>query len=178
MSGFRKIVSLTAAAGAALGAERAAALTTVSFDIPANAPQQSPIFIGGAINAQYGYGGAAFKTASTFVPYGSSLTGSLVTTPGIDANDIYGFNSVEILSQSGATLATDVYLRLKFDVAGESQLGYASFNTAGTLTAISYQAAPAAVPEPAAWTMLVTGFGAAGAALRRRRREARLAVAA
>lgn len=37
---------------------------------------------------------------------------------------------------------------------------------------------PGGVPEPAAWTMMIAGFGLAGAAMRRRRRAARLAVGA
>lgn len=177
MSNLGRIMSVTAAAGAALAADRAAALTTVTFNIAAGEPV-TPITIGGNLDPQYSYGGAAFKTASVFQPLGTAQVGSLVSTPGIAAGDSYSANGAVILPDSSATFQVDQYLRLKFDVAGESQLGYASFNTAGTLTAISYQAAPAAVPEPAAWTMLVTGFGAAGAALRRRRREARLAVAA
>lgn len=46
----------------------------------------------------------------------------------------------------------------------------------------TYQAAfaigPAAVPEPAAWAMMLAGFGAVGGAMRARRRAVRLARAA
>jgi hypothetical protein len=40
-----------------------------------------------------------------------------------------------------------------------------------SLTAPTLFAAPAAVPEPGTWVMLVLGFGAIGAAIRRRRRD-------
>lgn len=36
---------------------------------------------------------------------------------------------------------------------------------------ITYTAAPTAVPEPASWALMITGFGLAGATLRRRGRE-------
>jgi hypothetical protein len=36
---------------------------------------------------------------------------------------------------------------------------------------------PGAVPEPATWAMMIAGFGVAGGALRRRRREERVAIA-
>ncbi len=176
MSGFSKVATFAAFTGAALGADRAAALTTINLNIAATDADTS-IFLGNVIEAQYSYGGAAFKTASIFRRYGTAEIGSLSSTPGIDADDTYTSLPATILPDDASTLANDSYLRLRFVAEGETQLGYAAFNTAGTLTAISYKAA-AAVPEPAAWAMLVTGFGAAGAAMRRRRREERLALAA
>ncbi len=157
-----------------ISSDRAAALTTVTFNIPATA-SVTPFLLGSIGSPQYSYGGAAFKQASLFTPNGSALIGSASALPGIDANDSYTASSQAILFEAGATLPANVFYRLKFDADGQSQLGYAAFDTAGTLTSVSYQAA---VPEPAAWAMLVVGFGASGAALRRRRRQQRLTQAA
>ncbi|MGI4878086.1 MAG: PEPxxWA-CTERM sorting domain-containing protein [Janthinobacterium lividum] len=48
--------------------------------------------------------------------------------------------------------------------------GWASFDDAGVR--ITVEGATAAVPEPAAWALMLTGFGLTGAALRRRPRTA------
>ncbi|MFZ4689948.1 MAG: PEPxxWA-CTERM sorting domain-containing protein [Polymorphobacter sp.] len=170
-----KVAALAAIAGATFGAERAAALTKVNFSIAAT-DSLSDVVLGGG-PAQYQYGGATFKTASTLVPLGNAQIGSLSSIAGIGANDVYDSNVRDILTNSNVTLPNDVFLHLKFDVAGQNQFGFAAFNTAGTLTSVSYKPA-SQVPEPAAWAMLITGFGAVGAALRRRRREARLGLAA
>lgn len=83
------------------------------------------------------------------------------------------------------------YLGLIFDINGVKQVGSARFlpndgsaitlqsnavtGTGPVLADIEYRVA--AVPEPAEWAMLVVGLGAAGAALRRRRRQVAVAAA-
>ena len=58
--------------------------------------------------------------------------------------------------------------------AGESIVPF-SYNQDGALVAGSGNAPLNGVPEPAAWTMMLTGFFAVGAGLRSRRRVASLA---
>jgi hypothetical protein len=47
--------------------------------------------------------------------------------------------------------------------------GQGSDNSAGVYAKFWLESMPSAVPEPATWAMMITGFGLAGAALRRRR---------
>lgn len=54
---------------------------------------------------------------------------------------------------------------------------YAGFSIVGVPDGVAPPGGPAAVPEPAAWAMMVAGFGAVGGAMRRRTTR-RLAVAA
>ena len=57
---------------------------------------------------------------------------------------------------------------------------YAADNPPGELTILKQVriiAAPGAVPEPATWAMMLMGFGAAGFAMRRRRRQGETALA-
>jgi len=70
--------------------------------------------------------------------------------------------------------STPSVLGLRFDLGKGLLYGYADF--AGTmLHGFRYETTPgvgvniSAVPEPAAWTLMITGFGVAGTALRRRR---------
>jgi hypothetical protein len=57
---------------------------------------------------------------------------------------------------------------------GNASVGIA--NTAGTITRFTGQALAGAVPEPASWAFMITGFGMVGGAMRRRS-GAKLAVA-
>ena len=156
MSDITKFVSLAAVAGTGLAADSAAAVTTVQVNILAT-DTVSDVVIGGT--TQYRYGGAGFKTASQLTPVGGALIGGRSSVPGVVSSDLYTANPVTILQDSGTTFAQDQYYHLKFDIGPETQLGYAHFGTTGTLLTVNYQAAT--VPEPASWTMLVTGFGAA-----------------
>ena len=60
-----------------------------------------------------------------------------------------------------------------YSLANSTQ-NYVTTNVTTTATAV---AAPAGVPEPATWTMMIGGFGAAGAATRRRRLAGRVRFA-
>lgn len=68
---------------------------------------------------------------------------------------------------AGFTTAYRYFTNGAFAAAATYQ---ASVGTAATLTVAP--AAPAGVPEPATWAMLIGGLGATGTALRRRRRVA------
>jgi hypothetical protein len=63
--------------------------------------------------------------------------------------------------------------------AGTYTLSFAGLSGAIDRTAFidSVSLNAAAVPEPAAWGMLIGGFGFAGAAMRRRRSQGALSVA-
>jgi hypothetical protein len=69
------------------------------------------------------------------------------------------------------------YLHLGFKVDGIDYIGAAKF-VGLSLDSIEYEAVPgaSAVPEPASWAMLIAGFGLTGAAMRRRRAAAQLAL--
>lgn len=96
---------------------------------------------------------AAFPTA-TPIPY-SLVAGDLALRYTVGSDSFFG------------------YARLN----GDSTLDFAFENTANTaIVAGSAITGPggisAAIPEPAAWALLLTGFGLAGASLRRRRTKA------
>lgn len=81
-------------------------------------------------------------------------------------------------------LTTDGYYGLYFTAGGSSSggpvpieaaptqyTGYALVDRGGThISEIEFQAVSSAVPEPESWALMLLGFGAAGAALRQRRR--------
>jgi hypothetical protein len=55
---------------------------------------------------------------------------------------------------------------------GPLQSSNTSLNFDANVTYVTGDAAPGAVPEPASWALMISGFGLAGAALRRRRSAA------
>ncbi len=65
------------------------------------------------------------------------------------------------------------YLGLRFTADGATRYGTASFGDDATLLSIT---TGAAVPEPAVWVELVTGFALAGAGLRAARRRRTVAA--
>ena len=66
----------------------------------------------------------------------------------------------------GTTHYQDVYV---FDAATDTVSAYVNdFGTGGTNYAFRNDS-PGGVPEPASWALMISGFGLAGAALRRRR---------
>lgn len=75
-----------------------------------------------------------------------------------------------IYAQGGGTLSfTNLFATGSFQLSGPATVNSIS---------VSYQVNDsAAVPEPAAWALMITGFGGAGVMIRRRGRGARLAQA-
>ena len=58
---------------------------------------------------------------------------------------------------------------------GDSQPGGVIFDQQGNL--LDNDVVTSGVPEPASWTLMIAGFGLAGLAMRRRRKEGVLAAA-
>lgn len=152
------------------------------------------ITIGANATAQYTYKTSVKKagvederTVGLLQVNGNSLTTWFPTTTKI----VPGAGDGTVKNAYIENTSDTQYLGLIFDINGVKQVGVARFlpNTGTAITLASNAAgvgpiladveyAVAAVPEPAEWAMLVTGLGAAGAALRRRRRKQALAVAA
>ena len=95
----------------------------------------------------------------------NSVTFSTDFAPGSDA--------IEINFTAGNTDETTFYYfsPKAFGVDGVYNQDAGAFFNNATLTV-------SGVPEPASWAMMISGFGLAGAALRRTRNERRIAVAA
>lgn len=75
------------------------------------------------------------------------------------------------------------YIDFKFEYGTDPAVGSLAFFPDGSLGIISYDISgssnsSSAVPEPASWTLLMAGVGAAAAVRRRLRRNERLATAA
>ena len=84
-----------------------------------------------------------------------------------------GTTFADFVSQAGSTGISYVTLDLDGGYAGAQQLLVSEFNVNGNI-----YGAPAAVPEPATWAMMLFGFGAIGWQMRRQRKPVRLARAA
>lgn len=79
-------------------------------------------------------------------------------------------------NQSNPSTYAGVTGRVTYDTGGQSLITSAQFGSTG-FDAFEIDSLAAAVPEPAAWAMMVIGFGLAGAALRTRRRKVTFAAA-
>lgn len=92
---------------------------------------------------------------------GTMVGGELVSVSGFDlfASDSCG------PSNFSATTSRFAYTDTLCDFDGFVDVAYA-----GTKVSLSFIQGNGAVPEPAAWAMLVLGFGGAGALMRRRKR--------
>ncbi len=100
-------------------------------------------------------------------------------------------NNAGTLTTVGA-LGRNLGGRTSFDISGSDNfvysgstlyrvdLGTGALTTIGNTSSVLYGIAiqqTAAVPEPATWAMMVAGFGALGATMRRRRRDPRITYA-
>lgn len=116
-----------------------------SLSVTGSSLRQIPSPIGGLANDSF-YFGSNFA-AGTEIPFGLDQPWA----PGAGAGRS-GFNHFAANAGRG------------FDFA---------YNIGGTVTSVrvaeAVATAPSAAPEPASWALLITGFGAAGAMLRRRR---------
>jgi hypothetical protein len=163
------IVGLTGVSSAAY----ASPPTTVYFDIP-DSSEYTDITLAGASSPQYYYGN---------YNYGSSKKGTKGQLNGYGtaevSNDSFSTPSFPSVNDSDLGTAVKVskneslddsnYFHLVFqDGVGDTDVGYVYFDNSGTLTSITYEAAP--VPEPDAWALLIAGSGLMGGVLRGRRR--------
>ncbi|WP_375399056.1 PEPxxWA-CTERM sorting domain-containing protein [uncultured Sphingomonas sp.] len=149
--------------------------------------------------ASFQYGNAQAGGPQALTTYNSLLANySLIATGGLCAGPCSGMTSgmtmidpttftldFDLAAGSVFTLASWLYADDVSDGAVDffntAKVTGVSVSTGGTLSSASgaltalpgggygYPAAVAGVPEPAAWTMMITGFGLIGGALRRRR---------
>jgi len=117
-------------------------------------------------------------------------TGGLVRSTNANAGTYVTTNLMGIAYES-LGLQLDNAQAVGFDISGNTGRGYFNFNNdlyridlnSGTPTLLGAAGggniiglAAGAVPEPASWAMLITGFGLVGAMRRRQRRPARAAA--
>jgi hypothetical protein len=169
------------AAGGAAGAASAADATTVILDWAPTQAIQDISLEGGPAQFYYGFdtsqqktflgtNGSALLRQPVFpkplggFEGGDFSPGSVKT--GMQTTDGPGGSLVYYPKNTG-------FIDLKFTAHGEAFRGYADIASDATLHSITYSAG---VPEPAAWTLMIGGFGLAGAALRQRRRQVPLSA--
>lgn len=105
-------------------------------------------------------------------------------TPFTEADSVLSFKNPTLYfvgSPGGINAGTHEY-GLSFDPALASQTGIAHYNEdgspgilTGTAAIVRVAASPSGVPEPTSWAMMLVGFGAIAAAIRRRRKTPGLA---
>jgi len=143
------------------------------------------------------HSGVAAPPPGTTSQYASVLGGGTLTltTPEITQLSIYmgspdDYNSITFyyagggsetltgLQLAGGAFSGDqsVGRRMTYDFGGQ-KVTSVQFTSSGNSFEFDNIATTSAVPEPATWAMMITGFGMAGAAMRRRRRTAALAYA-
>ena len=127
-------------------------------------------------------GGAAVRTVFGRPSTDFTNRGTVV----YDQNTLGGFGSFPTLTSVPFTNGEN-FLGLRVTSGGQDFYGFA-FTTDSTFNGFAFETLPgvgitattdfaAAVPEPGAWALLILGFGAVGAGLRRRAPKARVAVA-
>ncbi len=179
MNGAKYAMAMLAAGGAVGAAAQASAATTVNLDIPYIQPFTKITLVGS--HPQFGYGHPFNSLETDFDAYGSAEINSFPfpTDPGLPgAGQTYNSQSVKTASFSCGGPCDTGYFQLKFDnSAGDHYVGTAYVDNVATLETITYDKAPFAVPEPDAWALLIVGFGATGAVMRRNRRRSQAAMA-
>ena len=160
---------VTAAAGAALSLSAPASAATLVFDFSTNepfvggdvkftleaeAPLPSGVFIQASDLKAFSPGVARVRfeeACFTFVPGATSSVACDIVE--VFVNTSFGTTQVTRILQDGAL----------------SQVGrYTNVNPNRIAASMVVSAAAAGVPEPATWGLMILGFGATGAALRRR----------
>lgn len=185
MSGLKYALGMLALGGVAGGATAASAATTINYEPSLGF---SSLTFEGALNPQYNY--SATETKTWLMPQDGGYTGLITDEAGMPAaNEVFTTNDVKFnrspiippdsfrgaLGATADAVANDTYVHLAFNANGGSFIGYARYDENFDLRSITYEAGDfrvAGVPEPASWAMLITGFGLAGAAVRRRRQLA------
>ena len=174
MSKTRYLAVPVAAAAATVGAGQAeaAVLITQNFSglTVANDTDRFEINIGGNSTAQYVFRGGSNGKAFLSQNDGLSEVGDYSAVASIDSSGSYSNEA-----KTGGNGYTDGYFHLRFALNGTTTYGYAAISAEGyRLDSITYEAP---VPEPTTWALMILGFGATGAALRRRRQSAGLVSA-
>lgn len=166
------------AAGGAVGATSDAAAKTVVLDIPGTQDFTDILLEGGPAQFYYGFDTNVQKTY--LGAYGDSLLAQPPLPFGTGGYSNQRVKTAYYVSFGGppkykttGAPGQDEFVALKFSANSDPFHGYADIRGDGSLHSISYAAGDTgAVPEPAAWALLIAGFGLTGAALRRSRQAA------
>ena len=160
----------------------------VTVDYTATPGVATSINIVGDSTAEYLFrGGSTSLTANTLE--GKVLSGNTV---GAVSATPYFPTATSAGQLKNQNVVTDGYYGLFFTAATAGEpvpaagglaptqySGYALVDRGGThISQIEFQSVSAAVPEPESWALMLLGFGAAGAALRQRRRTLAAVTAA
>jgi len=164
MSKTKYLAVPAAAVAATAGAGQADATALITQDFGYTAAYESynvfDVNIGNNATTQYRFGDdkASFLESNDgFSQVAPSPGSQAVGTP----NETF---------KDGVGSLSDGYYHLRFDLDGLTRYGYATVSNGGTtLDSVTY-----AVPEPSSWALMILGFGATGAAMRRRRQPSAL----
>ena len=178
---MRKLLSTTAAM-AVLGLSSApafAAPTISGFDIPSESMTfSSNVVCGGPISCLFN------DVFNFFTPAGYQLVSVSLSTTGVNGNNLAGDIDFSGGDLNGSDLDFTGDLPLGGSVVEFGALGATAINAAPNALTLAGTAwtngsysgtlsfAKVAVPEPAAWMMMLLGFGLVGGMLRSRRQSA------
>ena len=187
MSKLKFALAMLAAGGAAGVASEAAAARRSSWTSTATQDFTDIALEGGPAQFYYGFDTTAEKTF--LGAYGDSLLLQPPPPKGTGGYTNQQVKTAYVLSLGpsgpppkyktvGSPHGGDQFVNLTFSAGGTQGFhGYADIDTGGGLHTINYAAGLSGpVPEPAAWALMIAGFGLTGAALRRSRRQAPLSA--
>jgi len=158
--------------------------TWATFQVPLASVLAGKILYSDITNIQLAYPGLSL---TSFTPTSIGLDSAAFVDPATGAPVYHGVDQgLGVVGYQGA-LFGDSFLSITFDSVAYTPGGqpltsvadqynalnngapYAGYPTAGYWTATFPIVTPPSVPEPAAWTMMVGGFGLIGGAMRRRK---------
>ncbi|MFT4027241.1 MAG: PEPxxWA-CTERM sorting domain-containing protein [Novosphingobium sp.] len=127
-----------------------------------------------------GFGYYTYELA-TAAPVLSFLLGTLDTYNSVVLTfvngDVLSLTGLAITGGQGTVGSAFVDGRVTYDVQSSNPLDFIQSITFGsTQSALEIDDIATAAPEPGTWLMMILGFGLAGAALRSRRRQGKLAL--
>jgi hypothetical protein len=176
---MNKITPIALIVTGGLSASANAAIVTQNFNALPSA-SGTDITIGAAAGPQYKYSAVSFKGFPLLSLDGVGSQNVITNAPGAhtmpDASSYVNGSSLLVFNEND-------YMGLRFNIGSGVHYGVVHFGARDAdglipLVDVEYDdVAAGAVPEPAAWAMLIGGFGAAGAAARRSRRREKLATA-
>lgn len=177
-SGFTTVVTFDSMAPGIVNSISGNVRTAAGNQSGRAAPAGTPT---GNIYQSVGTGGASTFNFAGYLPEAQVLTGLSLYWGSVDSHNIVDFlraDGILVSSFTGADLprfdgnqtlaATN--RRITFAMTGLDRITQISFRAGGN--AFEYDTlavTTGAIPEPASWAMLITGFGLVGATLRRRR---------
>ncbi|MBL8773417.1 MAG: PEPxxWA-CTERM sorting domain-containing protein [Phenylobacterium sp.] len=125
-----------------------------------------------AVSSGFGTSAGDAIDASVFSPYYSG-SGDGLEKLTIQLGRIATLSSLSIRGRTDCCRARDFW-NVSIFGAGDTLLFSGQLDARqapGSVASVDFPAPPGGVPEPATWAMMILGFGAAGAAIRTRRRQ-------